>query len=329
MKKTIILMLSLLLIMVGVNFESSLVRAEENYLLKLSTQLNESDPLVKGFKQFKKNVEKRTDGNLTIEIYPSAQLGSDEDVIEQARMGVNVGLLTDGGRMANYVNEMGIINMPYLVDNYKEVQKLVNTDLFQKWTDELSQNHDLQILSFNWYHGPRHFLTNKPIRKPGDLDGVRIRTPGSPVWQESIKALGATPVALGWNEVYTGIQQDVIDGAEGQHLASYTARLYEVIDYINKTGHFQLINGIAVSKKWFDTLPNNYQKILIEEAKSVGEETAHKVIKVAEEYENNMINEGVKVIEPDKEAFKSASKKAYKELGYMNLRNKILNLINE
>ncbi|PUU89310.1 C4-dicarboxylate TRAP transporter substrate-binding protein [Halanaerobium sp.] len=329
MKKTSIIMLTFLLVTVFMNVGNISVEAKSDYLLKLSTQLNESDPLVDGFKEFKKNVEERTDGNLLIEIYPSAQLGSDEDVIEQTRMGVNVALLTDGGRMANYVKDIGVIGMPYIVDNYDEILDLVNTQSFKEWEEELANNHGLQVLAFNWYHGPRHFLTNEPVRKPEDLNGVRVRTPGAPVWQESIKAMGATPVALGWTEVYTAMQQDVIDGAEAQHLASYNSRLYEVINYINKTSHFQLINGIVVGDKWFNSLPEEYQNIVLEEAKKAGENTARKVIKLADDYEDRMVEEGMKVIDSDTEAFKNAAQQAYEELEFVELKEKLYEEMNK
>lgn len=329
MKKTSIIMLTFLLVAVFMNVGNISVEAKADYLLKLSTQLNESDPLVDGFKEFKKNVEERTDGNLLIEIYPSAQLGSDEDVIEQTRMGVNVALLTDGGRMANYVKDIGVIGMPYIVDNYDEILDLVNTQSFKEWEEELANNHGLQVLAFNWYHGPRHFLTNEPVRNPEDLNGVRVRTPGAPVWQESIKAMGATPVALGWTEVYTAMQQDVIDGAEAQHLASYNSRLYEVINYINKTSHFQLINGIVVGDKWFNSLPQEYQNIVLEEAKKAGENTARKVIKLADDYEDKMVEEGMKVINSDTKAFKNAAQQAYKELEFVELKEKLYEEMNK
>ena len=293
------------------------------YVLKLSTQLNEADPLVEGFKKFKKNVETRTKGNLVVEIFPSAQLGSDEDVIEQLRQGANVAVLTDGGRMANFVKDIGIIGCPYIVDDYAQVEKLVASPSFKKWEADLQKKSGIKVLAFNWYHGPRHFLTNKTVKSPDDLKGVRIRTPGAPVWQESIKSMGATPVAMGWTEVYPSIQQKVIDGAEAQHLASYTSRLYEVAKFIVKTGHFQLINGIIAGDKWFNGLPKEYQAILVEEANKVGTETAKVVIGVADQYEKKMVDAGMTVVVPDVAAFKKASEKAYDALGYKELRKQV------
>lgn len=293
------------------------------YTLKMSTQLNETHPMVAGFKELGKRVAEKTNNKLVIEVYPSAQLGSDEDVIEQAIQGVNVAVLTDGGRMANYVKEMGIIGAPYFADNYDDVLKVTQGDTFKGWEKKLAEENGIRVLSFNWYDGARHFLTNKPVTKPADLSGVRIRTPGAPVWSESVKAMGATPVAMPWTEVYQAMQQKAIDGAEGQHTASYTARLYEVIKYIDKTGHFQLVNGIIVGEKWFTTLPEEYKKILVDETKAVAADNARQIEKLAADYEAKMVQAGMQVVEVDVAAFKAAADKAYDVLGFKELRDKI------
>jgi len=293
------------------------------YTLKMSTQLNETHPMVGGFKELAKRVSEKTNGKLKIEVYPSAQLGSDEDVIEQAIQGVNVAVLTDGGRMGNYVKEIGIIGAPYFADNYDDVLKVTQSETFKGWEKKLAEENGIRVLSFNWYDGARHFLTNKPVTKPADLSGVRVRTPGAPVWSESVKAMGATPVAMPWTEVYQAMQQKAIDGAEGQHTASYTSRLYEVIKYIDKTAHFQLVNGIIVGEKWFKTLPEEYKKILLDETKTVATENAKQIEKLADEYEAKMVKAGMEVVKVDVAAFKTAADKAYDVLGFRELRNKI------
>ena len=294
----------------------------EVYHLKMSTQLADTHPMVEGFRELAKNLEEKSNGRIKMEIFTSAMLGSDEDVIEQALQGVNVAVLTDGGRMGNYVKDIGILGAPYLADDYQDILKIIDTEIFKSWEEELAQN-GIRILSFNWYDGARHFLTNKPVYKPEDLNGVRIRTPGAPVWSESVKAMGAIPVAMPWTEVYTAVQQGAIDGAEGQHTATYSSRLYEVIKYVDKTGHFQLINGIIVGEKWFSKLPEDLQKLLKEETRAVAEKNAQYIASLSDEYEKKMVEAGMEVVEPDVEAFKAAAEKAYEALGLKELREKI------
>ncbi|SCZ07966.1 C4-dicarboxylate TRAP transporter substrate-binding protein [Alkaliphilus peptidifermentans] len=323
MKRKLALVVTVVLVLGLLAGCSGETKSDEVYTLKMSTQLNESSPMVQGFNDWADRVKERTNGKVIIEIFPSAQLGSDEDVIEQAIQGVNVAVLTDGGRMANYVNDIGIIGMPYIAANYDELLAITETSVFDEWVDELSKENGIRVLSFNWYDGPRHFLTNKPITTPADLSGVRVRTPGAPVWSESVAAMGATPIAMGWTETYNGVQSRAIDGAEAQHTATYGQRLFEVLSYINKTEHFQLANGIIVGEKWFNTLPEEYQTILVEECRAAAASNARLVEQIADEYEDKMVEEGMTVIEVDKEAFRKAAEAAYDKLGFSDLRNRI------
>lgn len=313
----------------GAVFVTEAQADDKTYVLKMSTQLNESSPMVQGFKIWAKNVEERTGGNVKIEIFPSAQLGSDEDVIEQAIQGVNVAVLTDGGRMSNYVKDIGIIGMPYIADNYDGVLAITQTSTFATWVDKLASENGIQVLSFNWYDGPRHFLTNTPIKTPEDLKGLRIRTPGAPVWSKSVASMGATPIAMGWTDSYNAVQSKAIDGCEAQNTASYGLRIYEVVKYINKTGHFQLVNGIIVGTKWFDKLPDEYKTVLKEECVNAATDNARLVEKMADEFEEKMVAEGMEVVEPDVDKFKAASEKAYEELGFSELRKTIFQEISQ
>jgi TRAP-type C4-dicarboxylate transport system substrate-binding protein len=296
--------------------------ASKTYTLKMSTQLNETSPMVDGFKAWAKAVEEKTSGSVKIEVYPSAQLGSDEDVIEQALQGVNVAVLTDGGRMANYVKDIGIIGMAYIADNYDELRKITECATFQSWDAQLVQN-GMRILSYNWYDGPRNFYTNVPVRVPADLNGLRIRTPGAPVWAKSVESLGATPIAMGWNDSYNALQSKSIDGVEVQSTSGYPARMYEVVKYISKTEHFQLANFIMVGEKWFANLPDDYKKILMDECKAASIANAQEVLQVAGNYEKLMVEKGMEIVEPDRAAFKSAADKAYNDLGFSASRNTI------
>ncbi|MCR5724967.1 MAG: C4-dicarboxylate TRAP transporter substrate-binding protein [Treponema sp.] len=297
--------------------------AEKTFTLKLSTQLNETSVMVKGFKELAENVKTKTNGRLTIQVYPSAQLGTDEDVIEQALQGVNVAVLTDGGRMGNYVKDIGIIGMAYFADNYDDVLKVTQGKTFAGWVDKLATENDIRVLSFNWYDGSRSFYTHTPVKAPADLKGQRIRTPGAPAWAESVSALGATPVAMPWNDTYSGIQSKALDGCEVQLTSAVPARLYEVVKYLDKTEHFQLINGLIVGEKWFKTLPADLQQILVAETQAMGEKNAREVESKAAELEAELVRQGITVVDVDKEPFKKAADAAYEKLGFTNLRSQI------
>ncbi|MCR5288842.1 MAG: C4-dicarboxylate TRAP transporter substrate-binding protein [Treponema sp.] len=295
----------------------------KTYTLKLSTQLNETSVMVQGFKELAENVKTKSGGRLQIQVYPSAQLGNDEDVIEQAIQGVNVAVLTDGGRMGNYVKDIGIIGMAYFADTYDDVLKVTQGNTFAKWVDELASKNDIRVLSFNWYDGSRSFYTHKPVNAPADLKGLRIRTPGAPAWAESVSALGATPIAMPWNDTYSGIQSKALDGCEVQLTSAVPARLYEVVKYLDKTEHFQLINGLIVGEKWFKTLPEDLQKLLVTETQAEGEKNARIVEAKSAELEAELVKQGITIVNVDKEPFKKAADAAYDKLGFAELRKQI------
>ncbi|MCL2233625.1 MAG: C4-dicarboxylate TRAP transporter substrate-binding protein [Treponema sp.] len=292
------------------------------HVLMMSTQLADTSPMVGGFRAWADAVYERTNGNVRIDIFTNAVLGSDEDVIEQALQGVNVAVLTDGGRMANYVRDIGIIGMAYIANDYEELTRITQTPTFRAFDAEL-RNQGIRILSYNWYDGPRNFFTNTRVYSPSDLSGVRIRTPGAPVWSRSVASLGATPVAMPWPESYNALQTRVIDGVEVQSTAAYPARMHEVTNYIIRTEHFQLANFIMVGERWFSTLPAQYQQILIEECNRAAIANAAQILAIAADFERRMVANGMEVIYVDRTPFIDAAERAFEELGFLELRDQI------
>ena len=238
--------------------------------------------------------------------------------------GSNVATVADAGVMADFSHEIGVLQGPYLFNNYDEIRKVTTSDLFKGWSDDMAEEHNLQILSMNYYQGARHMITNDPINEPADMDGLSVRTIGADVFLESIEAMGGNPTGLDWAEVYPGIQQGVIDGAEAQPSAAYGASLYEVADYYSKTSHFQLITGLVVGAEWFNSLPEDYQTILMEEAVNGGDHASEITVEKSEEYEQMMEEEGMEIVDVDVEPFREATESVYEQFdGYSDLRNEI------
>ena len=325
MKKLVLMALCLLVIVSGVFAQGGQEsKGDKVYNLKLSTQMADTSALVAGFKDYAEQVKIKSGGRLLIEVYPSAQLGSDEDVIEQAIQGVNVAVVTDPGRMGNYVSDFGILGMAYFSNSYDEILKIVESDTYKKWEKELAEDNNIRVLSFNWTDGIRSFFLNKEALKPADLTGLRIRTPGAPAWAESVRSLGATPIAMPWTETYSAIQTKAVDGCEVQLTSALDSHIYEVTKYLIKTEHFMLLNGLIVGERWYKTLPSDLQKILLDEAKIAGEKSARHVLSLGSEIENTLAAKyGMKIIEVDKTPFIEASNAAYEKLGYTKLRQEL------
>jgi len=300
-----------------------------DYTLNVNTALATNDPLYKGLEAFRDNVAESSDGQLEVRLFPNSQLGPDEDVLEQARAGAPVAVVVDGGRLAVFVDEFGVLGAPYLANGYEGIRKVVTSDLFDEWAGKLHDEAGLDVLSFNWWQGERHLLTNKEINGPEDLSGIRMRTPGAPVWTGTIEAMGATPTPLPWGEVYSGLSSKVIDGAEAQLPAVVGAKLDEVITYVTKTGHINLITGLITSAAWVDSLPEDLQTVLHEEALKAGDIASYGTQDALESLEVQLEESGVIVEEIDIAPFKEATAVVYDELGYGDLRDKLQAIANK
>jgi TRAP-type C4-dicarboxylate transport system substrate-binding protein len=226
--------------------------------------------------------------------------------------------------MGNYVPGIAVMNGPYFAETLEEVAKLRKAPTVVKWQEELATGFGLKVVSFNWVQGYRHFFTNKPVKTPDDLKGLRIRTPPAPIWQESIRSLGAVPVAMAFGEMYPGLQQRAIDGVELVYNNIPGGRFYEVLKVANETKHIMLINFEVVSAKWFDSLPKEYQDALVEEADKAGEETSRQILKSEADVEQQLKSRGMTINkEIDLAAFRKAGDKAYEVLKIIDAKNAV------
>ncbi|GAB2780909.1 C4-dicarboxylate TRAP transporter substrate-binding protein [Halomonas shantousis] len=298
--------------------------ASAAYELNLSSALNTQDPIVQAMERAKQSIEERSDGELTLNIFPNSQLGSDEDVVEQIRSGANIAILIDAGRLSEYQPELGILSAPYLVDDHTQYDAITASDLYQQWVESLADNSGLRLLNYNWFQGAREMLTEEPVETPEDLQGMRVRTINSPVWLKTIEAMGATPTPLPWSEVYSALQLGSIDGAEAQLTAADGQRLQEVIDHVALTHHIQLMSGIVTSDRWYQSLPENLRTILDEELRKAGTEASQATEAALDETRRRMEEDGVTFTEVDIDLFRQRVDSVYKELGYDKYRDQLV-----
>ena len=313
-----------MVLLLAIAFYQTPVFGQPKYTLKFNHVLGQKEPYHQGFTNWAKAVEEKTKGGFKIEVFHSAQLGVEEDILEQIRRGANIGQNTDSARMGMYVPGIAIINGPYFVETLGGVERLRKMPTIQAWLDELANKHGIKVLSFSWVQGYRHFFTNKPVRSPEDLKGLRIRTPPAPIWQESIRALGATPVALAFGEMYPALQSKVMDGVELVYNNIPAGRFYEVLKYVTESGHIMLVNFEVISSKWFNALPADYQKILVEECDKAGMETSKLIIQKEKEVKADLIKRGMVVVDNvDIAAFRKAGEKAYEVLKIADVKDKV------
>jgi tripartite ATP-independent transporter DctP family solute receptor len=294
-----------------------------DYTLSINTALTTDDPLYKGLESFRDAVAERSKGAIEVKLFPNSQLGPDEDVLEQARAGAPVAVVVDGGRLAAFVKEFGVLGAPYLADGYEGIRKVVTSPLFETWVKKLHDASGHQVLSFNWWQGERHLWTAGPVRTPADLAGNRMRTPGAPVWVETIKAMGAVPTPMPYSEVYSALEEKVIDSVEAQLPAGYGSKLFEVTKYLTKTHHINLITGLVTSASWFDALPPDLQTVLREEALKAGDIASYGTRDKLTQIESDLKAAGMTIDDIDVTPFKEATAGVYDKLGYSDLRKQL------
>lgn len=287
--------------------------SQEATVIKLGTVLADNEPINEYARKLSERVKERTDGQVEIQVFPNSSLGSNTDTYEQALSGAAVIGHADPGYIQDYVPDFGVLNGPYLVEDPEDYKEIINSD----WFDEISaqlEEEGLKVLSFNWYFGSRHVISDKEIRAPADLQGMKMRVPPNVMWRETVAAMGANPTELEWSEVYTGLSSGVVDAAEAPLSTLYGSKLYEPAEVVSMTGHFKALTGFIIGTDYFESLPEETQQILLEEFQRFGEEETKAAIQQEEEFKQQLEQEGVTFVEDvDTQAFEEATESVYTE----------------
>lgn len=243
----------------------------------------------------------------------SSEMGSTDDVLEQSMQGAPLIIASDPARIASYVPGIGLLMMPYLFDDYSQLDSLMETELYQQWCDEL-RAEGLVLLTNNCLTGWRNWVTNVEINEPADLNGLKIRTMGSAIATNSVNAMGAIATPMNQSECYNAITTKVIDGGEWQIPTIYSSRFYEVCNNISLSHHFLLTGSIVTGTAWFDTLSEQQQTELTENAVQTYKDNQALVVEYEQKYLEGMQAAGVVVTTPNREAFKEATAHLYSDM---------------
>ena len=280
--------------------------AQAETVLRIGTVLAPTDPMGQGLEKFKKDVEAATKGEVVIDVFHNSQLGDTTEMLDQARAGANVGTVTDVARLSSFVPSLAIMSAPFLFDTYDQADKFALSKEYLGWGDELAEKAGLVMLASNWYQGARHALTQVPVSGPADLNGLKMRTIGAPVWIETIRAMGAEPTPMAWGEVYSALQLGTLDAAEAQPTAIWGAKLYEVISDVSLTGHIQLVTALAISAESWRALSDENRAILRRLAVENGRYASGLTIELGKEAMAKVADSGVAIHEVDLAPFKEA-----------------------
>lgn len=279
------------------------------YVLKVAYENHPDSVLDREVKYWAELLEKRSNGRVKIERYPSSQLGTKQEVLEQAQLGANVAIIADAGFLGEYVPDFTILSGPYFAD-WDKLFKLLKTDWFKGLEAKLADK-GLEGLAYNWMYGSRSLVANKPVNTPKDMEGLKIRVPGSKIQIEAFKAMGATPTPMPLGEVYPALTQKVIDGAENPLNVLYEQKLYEPTKNLSLLEYLNMNIAWMAGKAYLDTLPADVKQLLKETCEEAGL-YSHKLVPEEDaKLIKKMEQEGVKIIKVDKAPFREASKATY------------------
>jgi tripartite ATP-independent transporter DctP family solute receptor len=277
-----------------------------DFTIRLAHNHSEEGMYYKGSVKFIELVEERSGGRIKVEHYPAGQLGADRDIQEGVQLGtIEAGLSSSPVALIN--DYFKLLDAPYLFVSREHITKVLDSELGQKLAKPLEEV-GIKHIGY-WENGFRQITNNvRPINKPEDLKGIKLRTPENPVRMTTFKTLGANPVPMSFKEVFGALQQGVIDGQENPLATIYQASLQEVQKYLSLTGHVYSPVHLLMNKDLFDSMPEDLQNILIETGREVavftrelGQESDGKLADVIAEA-------GVEVNQADVKAFVEKAK---------------------
>jgi tripartite ATP-independent transporter DctP family solute receptor len=211
-----------------------------------------------------KKLEAATGGRLSIQMYPSMQLGGEKEMIEQAQVGALALARISVGPMGPIVPELNVFNLPFMFRDNAHMEKVIDGPIGEEMLKKLSDHPTANLIGLCWMNaGTRNVYNSKrPIRTPDDLKGLKIRMMGNPVFVDSMNALGGNGVAMGFDQLINAMQTGVVDGAENNEPSYESGQHYRYAKYYSNTGHLMIPEILVFSKRIWTSLSKDDQALL-------------------------------------------------------------------
>lgn len=272
--------------------------------------------------RFAKLMEAYTGGEITVSLFPNGQLGSEQETVANCRLGTLDLSVAAINNITPFSPTVGLFTLPYLIQSVDDAVTLTQGPI----GDELIQNtiKDAGVRIVGWsYSGFRRLSNSKrPIKTPADLKGLVIRVPKNPIMIDSYKSWGVNPTPMAWDEVYTALQQKVLDGQDTPLITQYVMKFYDVQKYITKIRYVFLLEPLIISERLFQKQSPEMQKLILRVGKEAQEHCRQFLIIFEDSIENELKGKGLQIMEPadgEKEWIDKATKevwpKYYKTVG--------------
>jgi tripartite ATP-independent transporter DctP family solute receptor len=286
---------------VGVALHAPALQAQE--VLQFAHVYEANEPYHTWAEWAAEQIEERTDGRYTIEVFPASQLGSEAEINEGLALGT-VDIIYSGALFSSRsFGPIAISEAPYMLDDFEHWQAYIDSDLFQ---DHIAGYRDAtghEVLA-GTYYGERHVTANRRVEQPEDMEGLRIRVPDAPLYTLFPRVTGAAPTPIAFAEVYLALQQGVVDAQENPLPTIHAKSFYEVQDYINLTGHITNTLLTVVSGPVWNGLSEEDREIFAEVLKEAAANCTEEVHRLEAELRQTFEEmDGTEVVEVDRQPF--------------------------
>jgi tripartite ATP-independent transporter DctP family solute receptor len=233
-------------------------------VLKVAHNGSPDHPYQAGFERFKEIIERDTGGAVQVQIFENGQLGTEEDASIMVKLGaLAASAASAGGGLGSFVPEAEAFNLPFVFRDMPHFYRVLDGAPGQRVAEAVDERLDAIVLGW-WFSGVRNTWNgDRPVRTPEDLAGLKIRVMASPVLVQAFQALGAQATPMSFGELYSALEQGVVDGAETDHVDLLYERFYEVTQYVSLTEHMYLAAALVFSRKVFDRLPEDVQAVVL------------------------------------------------------------------
>ncbi len=276
--------------------------ADKTYLMKLSTAtLNNSQH--EWMRMFVAAVEKDSNGRIKGEMYPASQLGTTPRQIEGTQFGSIQGIVSPPEFLVGVDERFEVLSAPGLFTSLEQANRVISDPAFKQAFLALGADKGLVGISV-FISAPAAILMRKPVRHLAEFQGMKIRVLASEFQDEEIARLGATPVAMSLSDVMAALQQGAIDGTLATVTSFTPLHYYDAAKYFTETGHYYVFSTTEISKKWFDTLPADLQKIIVDEGDKMAQAIIPWQVNFLNEQRKNWVAKGGELISlpPDEQA---------------------------
>lgn len=323
----------MLLVLVGCGEKKVEEKVGEPLEIKVSYIFKENEPTHIAMKEATDAINERLAGQVKFVLYPNGQLPVYKDGLQQVVRGANFIDVDDLSYIGDYVPEFTALAGPMLYYSYDEYVKLMKSDLVEGLKKK-AEEKGIKILSLEYIFGFRSIISDKEVKVPEDLKGMKIRVPGSKLFIDTLNAMGASAVPMSFSETISALQQNVVDGLEGSYATNYLTKTYELRKRMSLTKHFLGTAGVYISTKVWDALTEEQKSIIQEEFNKAAEHNNEKMVELDKELIANLEGNGVIINEVDLPQFSKLVEPIYKNIGiteefYQQLKEELEKIRND